>query len=123
MLNKETTIREEKVLDANVGEHIGYELGAKMIKDYFDQHQETGYQFIGRNIIEKILAQPGCIGINLFRALNENGEKTLVITGVNEIGKPIIEITAVNPEGEINKIEGIVADRNKEVPGWSVIFI
>lgn len=123
MLNNETTIREEMKLDANVGEHIGYELGAKMIKDYFDQHKETGYQFIGRNIIEKILAQPGCIGINLFKALNEKGEKTLVVTGVNEFGKPIIEITAVNPKGEINKIEGIVADRNREVPGWYEIFI
>jgi hypothetical protein len=116
MLQKEALI-EEKVLHAGVGEHIGYELGAKMVKDYCDKFQESGAQFVGRNIIEQILAQPGCIGIKIFKALNESGEKTYVLTGVNQEGHEMFEITTVAPTGEINKTEGIVADKNAGV-GW-----
>jgi hypothetical protein len=118
MYKKETIIREEQPLHANVGEHIGYELGAKMIKDYFDKYQESGSQFVGRNILEQILAQPGCIGIQIYKGLNETGQKSYVLTGVNKDGHPILEITAVNPNGEIKKEEGIVADRNVEKIGW-----
>lgn len=122
MLNKQTTQKEEVRLDANVGEHIGYELGAKMIKDYYDKYNEGGAHFVGRNIIEKILQQPDCIGIKIFKALNEEGNKTYVMTGVNSEGQPILEITAVNPNGEMKIEEGIVADR-KTFTGWvDIIF-
>jgi len=116
MLKKEALI-EEKNLHANIGEHIGYELGAKMVKDYCDKYQEAGSQFVGRNILDQILAQPGCIGIKIFKALNESGEKTYVLTGVNQEGQEMLEVTAVNPLGEIKKQEGIVADRNQR-DGW-----
>ncbi|MGL6268923.1 MAG: hypothetical protein ACRC2O_13415, partial [Chitinophagaceae bacterium] len=107
MLKKEALI-EQKKLHANVGEHIGYELGAKMIKDYYDKYQEAGSQFVGRNILDQILAQPGCMGIKIFKALNEAGEKTYVLTGVDQDGQVMLEVTAVNPNGEIKKTEGIV---------------
>jgi DhnA family fructose-bisphosphate aldolase class Ia len=116
MLKKEALI-EEKNLHANIGEHIGYELGAKMVKDYYDKYQEAGSQFVGRNILDQILAQPGCIGIKIFKALNEAGEKTYVLTGVNQEGNEMFEVTAVNPVGEIKKQEGIVADRSGNT-GW-----
>lgn len=116
-MNKGTSLREEKRLNPDVGEHIGYELGAKMVKDYYDTYQEFGSQFIGKNIIEKILSQPGCIGIKLFNALNENNQKTFVITGVDTNGNPILEYAIVNPLGEIRTSEGIVADRI-ERDGW-----
>jgi len=116
MLKKEALI-EEKQLHANVGEHIGYELGAKMIKDYYDKYQEAGSQFVGRNILDQILAQPGCIGIKIFKALNEVGEKTYVLTGINQEGPLMLEVTAVNPNGEMKKSEGIVADRSGN-QGW-----
>jgi hypothetical protein len=116
MLKKEALI-EEKNLHANIGEHIGYELGAKMVKDYYDKYQEAGSQFVGRNILDQILAQPGCIGIKIFKALNEIGEKTYVLTGVSQDGQPMFDVTAVNQNGEIKKQEGIVADRNGGA-GW-----
>jgi hypothetical protein len=121
MLKKEALIA-EKQLSANIGEHIGYELGAKMIKDYFDKYQEGGSQFVGRNILDQILAQPGCMGIKIFKALNEAGEKTYVLTGVNQEGNLMLEVTAVNPNGEMKKQEGIVADRNDQ-DGWVEIFL
>jgi hypothetical protein len=121
MLQKEVLI-EEKTLHAGIGEHIGYELGAKMVKDYYDKYQEAGAHFVGRNIIEQILAQPGCIGIKFFKALNEQGEKTLVLTGVNQEGSEMFEITTVTPHGEIRKNEGIVADKTGNLGWYDSIF-
>jgi hypothetical protein len=110
--------QEVKVLvDETVGEHIGYDLGVKMVKDYYDQFGEGGAQFVGRNIIQQILDQPGCIGINIYKALNEKGQKTYVLVGLDTENQPILEITAINPNGELKTQEGIVADRNFGL-GW-----
>jgi hypothetical protein len=117
MLKSNVEIREENRINAAVGEHIGYDLGVKMVKDYHDKYQEAGAQFIGRNILEEILAQPDCIGINVYKGLNEMGEKTYVLVGIDKQTNPILNITAVNPDGELKQQEGIVADRNIGV-GW-----
>lgn len=117
MLKSDVKIQ-DRLVDESVGEHIGYDLGVKMVKDYYDQFGEGGAQFVGRNILEQILQQPGCIGINIYKALNEKGDKTYVLVGLDKENEPILEITAVNLNGEIKKQEGIVADRNKVVQGW-----
>ena len=117
MLKSNVQIIEKNECNEHVGEHIGYELGVKMIKDYTDTFNEFGAQFVGKNILQEIINQPGCVGVNIFKALNEKGEKTYVLVGMDNSGNPILDITAVNPNGELNKKEGIVADRNKPV-GW-----
>jgi hypothetical protein len=110
--------QEVKILvDETVGEHIGYDLGVKMVKDYYDQYGEGGAQFVGKNIIQQIIDQPNCIGINIYKALNEKGQKTYVLVGLDIENQPILEITAVNPNGELKTQEGIVADRNFGL-GW-----
>ena len=97
---------------AAIGEEISHELGAKFIQDYQKAFPSdiTGYQ-IGRNILESILAQPGCVGIRFYNAINEIGEKTLVYVGLNENNEVIAEYVTVNSVGEIAKEKGIVADR------------
>lgn len=42
--------------------------------------------FFGREKLEAILAQDGCLGIRMYFAINDKGEKTLVLVGadVNE---------------------------------------
>lgn len=116
-MKKDILVSDEKKLTPEVGQHIGYELGAKMVKDYTDTFNEYGSQFIGKNIVQEILNQPGCIGLKIFNALNEANQKTYVITGVDEKGSPILEYTIVNSFGEIKNNEGIVADRI-ERDGW-----
>lgn len=118
MLKSNVEIKEKTTVDETVGEHIGYDLGVKMVKDYFDNFGEGGAQFVGKNILEEILAQPDCIGINIYKALNEKGEKTYVLVGLDKSNNPILEVAAVNSNGQLAKIEGIVADRNKVVQGW-----
>ena len=122
MLKSNVEIKEEIAINEHVGEHIGYDLGVKMVKDYFDKYKEGGAQFIGKNILEQILEQPNCIGINIYKALNEQGEKTYVIVGMDKEAKPILDITAVNLNGELNHKEGIVADRNFGLGWFNTIF-
>src|SRR4249919_2631608 len=94
-----------------VGEEITHELGIQMIKDYQAANPtDTKAYLIGRDIIDQILAQPGCVGMKFFNAYDEKGEKTLVYVGVDQNGKSIIEFKVVNSVGELVIEKGIVAD-------------
>src|ERR1700733_10557579 len=90
-----------KVNFANVGEEISHELAAKMVKNYQDVNPNDNNAFhIGKNIINQVLAQPGCVGMRFYNAIDENGKRTLVYAGLDEKGATIFEITAVNAEGK-----------------------
>jgi hypothetical protein len=121
MTRKDVHVQENRYLHENIGEHIGLEMGAKMVKDYYDSFGENKAHFVGRTIIEKILAQPDCIGINMYKALNAKGEQTYVFIGVDKYGKAILEYTAVNDNGSLSQEIGMIA--NKFLPqnpddGW-----
>ena len=99
---------------ASIGEEIGLELGSQFIKDYqVANPTDTQYYVIGRNIIDEILAQPGCVALRFYNAYNEMGEKTLVYVGINESGNAIVEFTCVNNDGILKSNKGIVADRTE----------
>lgn len=95
-----------------VGEEISLEEGIRMVNDFRETYPDSvpGH-YIGKDILEKILNQPGCIGINFRKGLNESGEEHLVYTGVDKDGRDILTYTVVNPFGDIQVGEGIVADR------------
>lgn len=95
-----------------IGEEIGQELGAKMVKDFQDAFpQENSHYFIGRNIIDQILAQPDCVGIRFYNALDELGQKTFVYVGINKQNEIIAEYTVVAEDGKIQQVKGLIADR------------
>jgi len=97
---------------AKVGEEVGLELGAQMVKSYQEANpSEVKWYMIGREIIEKILAQPNCVGMRFYNATNEIGEKTLVYVGVDATGASIVQYTLINAEGILENQNGIVADR------------
>lgn len=98
---------------ATIGEEISHELGAKMVKDFQDSNpNEINYYTIGRNIIDQILAQPECVGIRYYMALNEVGEKTLVYVGVDAKNQIITNYQVVDMDGKLSHNKGIVADRS-----------
>jgi hypothetical protein len=122
-MQKELIVIKGKVIEQNksfspeVGEDIGYELGAKMIKTYFDQNQDDVLaSFMGRNMIEAILAQPGVTGIRMFNAINDLGIRQLVLVGVDANGNNVLNYTTVGDNGELIKKKGIVADRSRLCP-------
>ena len=101
-----------------VGEEIGLDLGTQMVKSYQEANPtDVKSYLVGREIIERILAQPGCVGIKFFNAFNEIGEKTLVYVGVDAQGKAIIEYSVIDSNGQLAKGKGIVADRIKTDDG------
>jgi len=109
---KQNELVETKTL-AEVGEDIGLAEGKKLIKAFRLANPEAtkGY-YIGRNIIDQILSQPGCVGINFRKCLTETNEEHLVYTGVDADGKDILEFSVVTTTGDIVKQNGIVADRH-----------
>jgi hypothetical protein len=105
---------EKKVTNysTTVGEDIGAAEGLKMIQRYQEQHPEaTQGHFIGRDILEQILAQPGCVGIKTFYATNHLQQAQLVLAGADAQGNTILEYSKVNADGLLEKQKGIVADR------------
>jgi hypothetical protein len=97
---------------AEVGENIGLTEGVKLVNAFRAANPDAtqGY-YIGRNILEQIMAQPGCVGINFRKCLTEMNEEHLVYTGVDAEGKDILEFSVVNNTGDIVKQDAIVADR------------
>ena len=107
----QNTLLETKTL-ADVGEHIGLNEGRELVNAFRAANPEAtkGY-YIGRNILEQISAQPGCVGINFRKCLTNMNEEHLVYTGVDAAGKDILEFSVVTHTGDIAKQEAIVADR------------
>ena len=109
---------------AAVGEEIGYELGAQLVKNYQDANpSDIRFYTIGKNIIGEILSQPGCEGIRFYNAIDESGEKTLVYLAVDASGNPIKEYTLVDSQGNISSRPAIVADRAGKGNWWEIFKI
>lgn len=107
---------------AEVGENIGLAEGVKLVNAFKEANPDAtmGY-YIGRNILEQIMAQPGCVGINFRKCLTNMNEEHLVYTAVDAEGKDILEFSVVNNTGDIVKQDAIVADRTIYWDGASEI--
>lgn len=104
---------------AEVGENIGLAEGTKLVNNFREANPDaTPGFYIGRNIIDQILNQPGCVGINFRKCLSEENEEHLVYTAVDADGKDILSYSMVSTTGDIVKHDGIVAD--KVVIDWSL---
>jgi hypothetical protein len=118
-MNKESLVKVQ--VDYNsIGEEISKELGAKMIKDHHDKNAigESKSYVIGRTIIDQILAQPGCVGLRIFEAINEEGKKTLVYVGIDSKGNNLLEFASVNTHGKIVVTEGMIGDKISGGASW-----
>ena len=104
---------------AEVGEDIGLAEGMQLVQNFREANPNAtpGY-YIGRNIIDQILNQPGCVGINFRKCLSENNEEHLVYSAVDADGKDILTYSVVNNTGDIVKENGIVAD--KTIIDWTI---
>jgi len=107
MLQKELLTKDY----AAVGGQITHEQANDFVESYKEANPTgiAGYA-LGRNIIEKILAQPGCVGMRFHYGLNELGQKTLVYYGMDADGKDLITHTMVMENGVIKNEAAIAAD-------------
>jgi len=115
---KETVCVQSQGFSAEAGEDIGYERGAKMVKNHCDQNDgKLATHFFGRNILEAILSQPGAVGISVVNGLSKTGQSTPVLVGVNVEGHYIIDAVSIGINGEMTKQKGIVAGGGVMSPG------
>jgi hypothetical protein len=116
MMQKELTTKKDY---AAVGEEISHELAHEFIKAYQETNptENRGYH-IGRNIIEQILAQPGCVGMRFYYGLNEDGVKTLVYVGLDADGNDLVKRAVITSNGDLTHADGIWADRVGTGWGW-----
>lgn len=108
-----TQIKQAKTKNlSEVGESIGLAEGKKLVDAFKQANPDAtlGY-YIGRNILDQIMAQPGCVGINFRKCLTETNQEHLVYTAVDAEGKDILEYSVVTKTGDVVKEKGIVADR------------
>ena len=110
---------QKKGYSPKTGENIGYEKGAKLVKNHYDQNQDDAIaHFMGREIIEAILAQPGVAGIRMFNGTNEMGLTQPILVGVDSNGDNIITFSTIADNGEIIKNKGIVAGGVRTCPPY-----
>jgi hypothetical protein len=72
----------------NEGAVITLAEGAEMTANYratINVGDTIGHA-VGKNLVNAILNQTGCMGIRLYYAINSKGEKQLVLVGVNSDG-------------------------------------
>jgi hypothetical protein len=116
-MNKEKLT--EKINYAEIGELLDHDLAGKMVKDYNDANPDKQYCFsVGKNIIEKVLNQPGCVGLRLYNAINEVGKQTIVYAGIDKDGRTILEFPVVGNDGKLGVVEGYIGDRDRTTPNW-----
>ena len=95
-----------------VGEEITPALAASFVKSFVEAHPaEIPAYHIGRNIIDQILAQPGCYGIRFYNAINERGHKTLVYVGIDQSGKDLGNSVVVTENGSMITSSTLYGDR------------
>ncbi len=105
---------------AQVGKDIGLAEGTKLVQNFREAEPNAtpGY-YIGRDIIDQILSQPGCVGINFRKCLSQTSEEHLVYTGVDAEGKDILSFSVVTKTGDMETYDGIVAD--KIIINWDLL--
>jgi ABC-type dipeptide/oligopeptide/nickel transport system permease subunit len=54
-------------------------------------------QYFGKNIVDKILAQPGCVGVRMYYGKHTNGKPGMIIMGVDKNGKDIVSGVLAGP--------------------------
>ncbi len=90
----------------NEAEEFPLDIAAEWTRNYRDTIQpgDAISHFFGKEIIQRILDQEGCMGIRIYYALDENGKKQLITVGANS--------------KEDDLYEGIIAERSFICPPY-----
>ncbi|MFD2514937.1 hypothetical protein ACFSRY_13755 [Pontibacter locisalis] len=67
--------------------------------------------FYGKDILQKILDQPGCMGIRIYHARDGRGQRQLVLVGANAEGEDMVEGTVAD-SGKLCPPDCVVSELN-----------
>ena len=69
---------------------IQLEAGVAMVSRYREKHPDAIHaSMCSREILDEILAQPGCAGVRMYYAEEADGKPTLVLVGVDALGNDL----------------------------------
>jgi hypothetical protein len=77
----------------NEDQHISLDKAAELTRNY-RQSAETGAILGGygsKYSVSRILDQPGCVGLRIYYAMEDNGNHQFVIVGVNANGDDLYD--------------------------------
>jgi|WetSurMetagenome_2_1015567.scaffolds.fasta_scaffold14981_2 hypothetical protein len=88
---KSTPSSQDQQLTGNENHQIDLVTAVRFIRNHKSNLKAPSLKggFFGRNAFEKILAQPGVIGIRYYYAQTDDGNPTLVLVGVDGKGQDI----------------------------------
>jgi len=77
------------------GEEITLQEAAALTASYRAQNPDsTKCHFMGKEIINAILAQTGCVGIRTYYGLNTDGTREIILVGVDVNGDDMTNLIA-----------------------------
>jgi hypothetical protein len=87
--------------DGSEGDPIDLQTAQLWTANYRTQNPEELFgHYFGADIIHQILGESGCVGIRIYYAIDEKGERKLLIVGVDAQGNDLLPIEgAMNGEG------------------------
>lgn len=98
-------------ISPNSGGSISGETAKRWIANYRANHRALDEKiacFYGSEIFKQILAQPGCVGIRIYFATDDNGAQQNVLVGVDAAGNNIWDLDSTKPgEGGLVADEGV----------------
>jgi hypothetical protein len=56
-------------------------------------------QYFGKDIVDKVLAQPGCVGVRMYYGKHANGKPGVIFVGVDKYGKDMVPVVLAGPVG------------------------
>jgi hypothetical protein len=81
---------EKQPITGREGGPIALQEAAGWTKNYRERHpDQTISHLFGKDILNRILGQEGCLGVRFYYAHDPAGEKRLVIVGVRDDGSEI----------------------------------
>ena len=54
-------------------------------------------QYFGKDVVEKIMKQPGCVGVRMYYSKKTNGKSGFTFVGVDKYGKDFVPIVIAGP--------------------------
>ena len=81
--------------DGTEGDPLSLMKAKQWAAHYRDKNQgSTQAHFFGSEIIKQILAEPGCVGIRMYYAIDDNGRKQILLVGANANGDNLLPSTS-----------------------------
>lgn len=81
--------------DGTEGGEISLDTAGAMTKAYRDANRgQRIAHFFGKDILNEILEQEGCMGIRIYYGINEDAQKELVLVGADVDENDLLELVA-----------------------------